>query len=223
MAGGGGFGPGHGATYGYLFDAVSTNYTISSSTIADDAATGGSLLTTTGEYQTNSFGGGVFDGDPTFGYNAFYNVYYVSHDANVALYSTIVANNSADDALYLGHNVEPADIVGGTSDSHNLIGQSDLSAPNFPTSTFVGSPGVPQPNTNGDLVDPDPMSDPIDPGLSGTLAYNGGPTETLVPLSGGLAIDNGQNSGWAAYSRRRPPTSAASRTSARMTRRAAWR
>ncbi|HEY1380693.1 MAG TPA: hypothetical protein VGF55_28080 [Gemmataceae bacterium] len=182
-AGGGGFGPGFGAPYGYLFDYTGADYTIAHGTIVGNAAVRGTSFDTP---DALSFAGGVDDGDPDVNYGT--SPPSMVYDTNVGLYSTIVAGNTATAA-----GVEPTpDIVGGFSDGHNLIGYySGHSAPNFPQGPFVSSQ-YPDPNGFGDIVGPDNVGNPLDPGLS-TFGYHGGLTQTLVPQSGGLALDNGED------------------------------
>ncbi len=206
LAGGGGFGPGNGLSdltdinrYGfayYSFGALpaGVTYTIANSTIDNNHAVAGIAYPGRPE-ETQvflSFGGGVDDGAPVVQQDA--RGKYITNFGNVRLYSTIVAKN---DAAWQDQSASPnvqagPDIVGGSSDSHNLIGVSDASAPNFPQSPFTG--GVLVPNTNGDLVGPG-FANPQNPAGLGDFNFHGGPTKTLVPQAGSLAIDNGQNAG----------------------------
>jgi CSLREA domain-containing protein len=66
-----------------------------------------------------------------------------------------------------------------TSEGFNLVGIDDCLLPGFPSG---------QPNANGDLVGT--AAAPIDP-LLGTLADNGGPTATHLPLPASPAVDQG--------------------------------
>lgn len=107
--------------------------------------------------------------------------------AVVNIKNTIVAGNIAvpslgesKDASVLGIN--PTEINQVTSLGNNIVGFA------FPNQGFpVGSP-----NANGDFVGE--YTTPFDP-LLDQLNDNGGPTETLRPLPGSVAIDNGTSVG----------------------------
>jgi hypothetical protein len=90
-------------------------------------------------------------------------------------FATFTASNSiiaTNDAISSNPDVANS----GTIDSlgHNLIGDADASGP-WVSSDLTGS-----------------TTKPLYPGL-GTLAGNGGPTQTLLPLTGSPAIDAGSN------------------------------
>ncbi|HEY1380535.1 MAG TPA: dockerin type I domain-containing protein [Gemmataceae bacterium] len=196
-AGGGGFGPGAGGSaYGLLFDDMSTTYLIANSTIVGNAAVPGVMFPEIPDDPASgpapfSFGGGVDDGSLQ-GNWPFQQSLTLQSDANVELYSTIVAGNSAITLFGTAPPYPGPDIVGGDSAngaSHNLIGSADPSAPNFPVAIGPNGPAVP--NSNLDLVGPD-SGGVLDPGLS-AFGFHGGPTKTLVPQPGGLALDAGEN------------------------------
>jgi hypothetical protein len=101
--------------------------------------------------------------------------------ASLTLQSTIVSANVLDD----GSNLLPDDIgvYGGgvlTGGSGNLVGYAVAVLEMPPDTIFTSDPGL------------------------GDLAANGGPTPTMLPLGGSLAIDNGHNIYNMSYDQRGP-------------------
>jgi hypothetical protein len=118
-----------------------------------------------------------------------------SASATLNLYNVTVSNNAASidpeiqnlGVLNIGNSIVASSLLGGAvrpeiensgtlhSLGHNFIGQAGTSGP-WTASDFVGT-----------------ASKPLDPQL-GTLASNGGFTQTLLPLPGSPVIDAGSNS-----------------------------
>jgi predicted outer membrane repeat protein len=143
---------------------------ISHSTIADnysaDARFGGGVhLGNTGTISNSTITGNVARGSAKYGAGI-----QIGPGASLTLHSTIASANT----LYDGTSHLPDDIglygsgtvAGGAG---NLVGYA-AAVLEMPTDTIFTS----------------------DPGL-GDLTQNGGPTPTMLPISGSLAIDNGHN------------------------------
>jgi hypothetical protein len=155
--------------------------TVMSSTLSNNSATNGggidnvgtatlTLINSTLSNNSATNGGGIdnsgtatLTNDTLAGNNAT-NGGGIDNSGTATLDNTIVASNLTND------------IAGTVSGSFNLIG-------------IGGASGLSN-GVNGNQVGSD--ANPINPEL-GPLADNGGPTLTIAPLPGSLAIDNGSN------------------------------
>ncbi len=96
--------------------------------------------------------------------------------ATLTLKASVVADNSASSTGKDVHHTSSRVI---TSQGYNLIGNNSTVTTQFPAGA---------PNANNDYVGTE--ASPLDPKL-GTLVNNGGLTQTMLPLAGSPAIDNG--------------------------------
>jgi parallel beta-helix repeat protein len=163
--------------------------TIQDSTISGNAATliGGGIWNNTSyggttTIQNSTITGNVADSDSN-GAGKGGGLYVAGGTPSIA--STIIAGN-------IDHTQVAPDIFGAVALSNSLIGDS---AGSGQTEAPVGTP-----DTNGNLIG-GPTHGVIDPKL-GSLANNGGPTQTYALLTGSPAIDMGSNPANLTYDQR---------------------
>ena len=184
-----------GALYGGGVEIFQSTVILANSTIAGNSATvfGGGI--------ENGKGGSLFAVNCTIAYNSVPAGgtgagLYVDLGATTTLENTIVADNVGVSAIHVGPTVldlrsaSEIDLAAGATDvsgSYDLIGAG---GPGVVLVFGTGGSGGLTNGTHGNKVGVE--------ALLGTLAENGGPTETIALLSGSPAIDAG-NVGVAHY------------------------